>query len=689
MALSNFVAVSDRLVHFESRVRGPAAEEDNVHTYEIRRDRLQALWDSVETAYATCADALHRDGDNEGIQAMEAKYDHCYAVYERCLAHVKGQITQVSESTRSEASAPPVYSSGCRLPPVDIEVFRGDYLRWPTFRDLFTAIYVNNPRLTPVEKLFHLNSKTADEPNEVVAKFPLTNDGFASAWSALCERFENKRLLITSQLKILFNLSTVSQESGAAIKELHGTIQRCLTALDHSDISVSRPFADCILVFLCSSKLPKLTLSLWEQSLVDKTKIPAWQDMSTFLNERYRTLEAVEDVTQKTSQNSTAGPSRPQQSSKRINSFKARVTQRGKSCDLCSKENHPVRVCPSFLEMSVNDRMSYIKQKSLCLNCFARGHQLRECTSAHNCLTCKGRHHTLLHRGDSAHNGASSSSTPSTLPNIQSTPNQSATNVQNYFAINAQNILLGTAVVNVCHLGTTYTARALIDSGSEATFISERLFQRIKLPFQSVQAQVSGLNHAIAARPQKLCNFSIGCPTKPRLHIETSAFVIPQLADKLPSFRVPKGFLKDLPAIELADPNFYKSAQIDILIGADILPSVILSGSRPNICGSLLGQQTVFGWILTGPVSQNVSTTVSAFSTRVAIQADDQLDRLNSKVWEAEDIPSKLVSCENTTSRSRCGRSRVTLPFRKPVTTPNFYLPHHSFKPDRHRHKDE
>ncbi|KAH8403662.1 hypothetical protein KR215_000546, partial [Drosophila sulfurigaster] len=107
MALSNFVGVSDKLVHFESRVIGPAAEDDNVHTYEIRRDRLQALWDNVEAAYSTCADALHQDGDSEGTQAMEAKYDHCYAVYERCLAHVKGQITQISGS------------SGCRLPPVD------------------------------------------------------------------------------------------------------------------------------------------------------------------------------------------------------------------------------------------------------------------------------------------------------------------------------------------------------------------------------------------------------------------------------------------------------------------------------------------------------------------------------------------------------------------------------------------
>ncbi|XP_060665226.1 uncharacterized protein LOC132797503 [Drosophila nasuta] len=599
MALSNFVSVSDRLVHFESRVRGPAAEDDNVHTYEIRRDRLQALWDNVEAAYSTCADALHQDGDSEGTQALEAKYDHCYAVYERCLAHVKGQITQVSGSSRREASVPPVYSSGCRLPPVDTEVFRGDYLRWPTFRDLFTAIYVNNPRLTPVEKLFHLNSKTADEANEIVAKFPLTNDGFASAWGALCERFENKRLLITSQLKILFNLSTVTQESGAAIKELQSTIQRCLTALEHSDISVCSPFADCILVFLCSSKLPKLTLSLWEQSLVDKARIPAWQDMSTFLNERYRTLEAIEDVKQTANpQNATAGPSRPQ-NSKRVNSFEAQVTPKGKSCDLCSKENHPVR----------------------------------------------------------------------------STPNPTATNVHNFFANNSQNVLLGTAVINVCHLGTSYTARALIDSGSEATFISERLFQRIKLPFQSVRAQVSGLNHAVAAQSQKLCHFSIGSPTKPRLHIETSAFVIPQLAGKLPSFDMPRTFLRDLPAIELADPHFYKSAQIDILIGADILPSVILSGSRPNICGSLLGQETVFGWILTGPVSQNVSTTVSAFSTRVALQADEQLDSLLSKFWEVEDIPAKLIKesdfvCEEnfvkTTSRSKCGRYRVTLPFRKP-----------------------
>ncbi|XP_044778298.1 uncharacterized protein LOC120284346 [Drosophila simulans] len=74
-------------------------------------------------------------------------------------------------------------------------------------------------------------------------------------------------------------------------------------------------------------------------------------------------------------------------------------------------------------------------------------------------------------------------------------------------------------MIDVCHLGTNYRARALIDSGSEATFISERLFNLIKLPFRNTQTQVSGLNHSVSAKSSKLCHFGIRAPTKPGLQI--------------------------------------------------------------------------------------------------------------------------------------------------------------------------
>jgi len=47
---------------------------------------------------------------------------------------------------------------------------------------------------------------------------------------------------------------------------------------------------------MCSTKLAKLTLSLWEQSLHNKAEIPSWQGLNSFRMERHRTLEAIVDV---------------------------------------------------------------------------------------------------------------------------------------------------------------------------------------------------------------------------------------------------------------------------------------------------------------------------------------------------------------------------------------------------------
>ncbi|XP_070075699.1 uncharacterized protein [Drosophila takahashii] len=590
--------------------------------------------------------------------------------HERCGAQIADQIAQTPQNPQATSTpdTPQTYiPSGCHLPPCDTEDFTGDYLHWPTFRDLFTAIYINNPRLTPVEKLFHLNAKTRGDVHNIVANSPLTNDGFRSAWDNLTERFENKRLLVNSQLKILFNVPSVTQESGSALKELQSTIQGCLTALEMSGIQVET--WDCLLVYMCSSKLPKLTLSLWEQSLHNKAEIPTWHELNVFLTERNRTLEAIDDVRPSGSSQAQPRASTSNSASRRINSYETRVTPRQpRGCDLCNRESHPIRTCAQFLRMTVDQRIAYIKRKQLCLNCFARTHQLRDCESAHNCFTCRGRHHTLLHRGTPSPARANPTPTPRSRPN---TPGPSAASgtqptLQNYFAAGSRSVLLGTAMINICHQGSNYQARALIDSGSEATFITERLFNLIKLPFQVIQAQVSGLNQTVSAETKKLCQFTIRSPTRPSLQLNTTAYVLPQIAGNLPSCPLPQHFLRDLPELPLADPKFYESAQIDLLIGADILPSILLSGTRANICGSLLGQETIFGWILTGPVPAPRQDRISSFSTHVAHTYEASLDKLLTKFWEVEDLPVKVakesdVICEDnflrTTTKDDTGRT--------------------------------
>jgi len=132
MALSQFISATDKVVQFEARVNSPVSEEDSFYTFEIRRDRLETLWDKVEAEYVACSTALNQEEASRDIASMETKYEHSYSVYERCLARLKGQIKRASVSERQEAPAPSPFSGGCRLPPCDTEIFHGDYLRWPT-----------------------------------------------------------------------------------------------------------------------------------------------------------------------------------------------------------------------------------------------------------------------------------------------------------------------------------------------------------------------------------------------------------------------------------------------------------------------------------------------------------------------------------------------------------------------------
>ncbi|SPP89985.1 Hypothetical predicted protein, partial [Drosophila guanche] len=83
-------------------------------------------------------------------------------------------------------------------------------------------------------------------------------------------------------------------------------------------------------------------------------------------------------------------------------------------------------------------------------------------------------------------------------------------------------------------------------------------------------------------------------PTKPGLELDASAYVIPELARNIPLHSIAQSLLTDLPSLPLADPTFFNSSPIDVLIGADILPSVVLSGVQPIKCSSLFGQETIF-----------------------------------------------------------------------------------------------
>ncbi|XP_075162761.1 uncharacterized protein LOC142235393 [Haematobia irritans] len=673
--LRKFKRFAALFLDFENEYNAMSNASHTMFTVELRKEEFKSLWNKVKTSY----EKFSIDSDFSEEQEKEASdlFKQCREAYITCAAAM-GELSQtflnssVLTSTAHSVNQTPhqvedirTNDHRLRLPPCTTEIFKGDYLSWPSFRDMFTAVYIDCRSITAVERLFYLRQNTQGEALEIVKKSPLTHEGFEMAWNNLKDRYENKRILVNTQLKILFNLTPVRSETAHDIKKLQRDINNCMTSLNLYGIDIDS--WDPIFVFLCSSRLPVTTLSLWEQTVREKTEVSRWADLDNFLTARFQSLETVFDLTHSGVHEQVGKLDNSTVTHRRVKTYQAGTNK--VVCFICSQE-HYLKYCNKFLKMSPEERFGIVKKNNLCLNCFSNNHRVYQCSSKLSCAKCQSRHNTLLHREARV---ALSTDVKETEPNDPILISEVSTvdqEVQNCFARSQRQVLLGTTLVNIKVNGIMYIARALLDPGSQASFISEKLQRRLGLPTTTISARISGLNNALAGLTQKQCTFELASTYRDHSGIQMCGLVLPKLTGKLPSssISIPNSF--SLGDLQLADPNFSKSNQIDILIGADFYPDILLDGVQRNVLGSLVAQNTIFGWVLSGPLDSECSsfTTVVSFCNEICMNL--QLE----KFWKLEELPkvsavtAEEEYCEElfkrTTTRSLDGRFVVSLPFK-------------------------
>ncbi|XP_073841572.1 uncharacterized protein [Musca autumnalis] len=668
--MEDFLVQCEEITSFEIQLKDADLKTYNDMSLDAEKHELEELWEEWKSSYKKCISDPDLQKKDKGT--LRNKKTEAHKCYMRCLTLI-GNAKENVKTTCSKAAQK--ISSSISVPPCDTEIFHGDYLNWPSFRDWFSAIYITNKKLSPVEKLYHLFQKTSGEAKQIIQHIPLTDEGFDIAWENLKHQYENKRILINNQLRTIFNLPQCSQESASTLKKLQRDINNAISVLKLYKIDISS--WDPIFVFQCSSKLPKLTLSLWEQSIAKKTEMPSWEELNTFLTERYQALESVSDIYGPQGSRSSL----PQQ--QRFNNFDKSKNYRvhhtkvdNQKCNLC-KGSHILRSCPKFLSMDFKNRLSIVKRDKHCLNCLAQGHIVVNCTSQKTCSECNSKHHSLLHRAKISQQGdnrakelrkVSQSSQTSTLQSIE-LPSTSE-NVRNFHTSVSSKTMLATAWITIVKDGMSHKVRALIDPCSDDSFVSSRVQKLLKLPTMPIAAEISGLGGERLARCSRIAIFTISSIVNPSFTLEIDALVVPDVTGNVPTHSFNYVERNKLPNLKFADAEFYKSAPIDILIGGNLYPLILLGGVEHGILGSLVAQETVFGWIVTGPTNKRVArhTIRASHCTRVSI--DKQLARF----WEIEEVPTiSEVSeedriCEDiykiTVKRNRDGRYMVELPFK-------------------------
>ena len=102
--------------------------------------------------------------------------------------------------------------------------------------------------------------------------------------------------------------------------------------------------------------------------------------------------------------------------------------------------------------------------------------------------------------------------------------------------------------------------------------------------------------------------------------------------------------------LSLADPTFYQSAGIELLLGAEAYRAILFNGVRRGLSHDLVAQETRLGWIITGNAQgQPNSGSRWQYSTLCSIAPDEfTLNETLQRFWELEELPeSKVGSLEN------------------------------------------
>ena len=231
-------------------------------------------------------------------------------------------------------------------------------------------------------------------------------------------------------------------------------------------------------------------------------------------------------------------------------------------------------------------------------------------------------------------------------------------------------VLLPTAVILVTSVtGKKIPLRALLDSGSQTTFVTEHAVSLLGLKRTAACMAILGIGGRGSQLTKGSVELTITSRVNPMFEVATMGYVLPKITGPQPSTSVVFKDWKHLENLSLADPNYHQPNRIDILLAADVTMMSMNYGKR--IAGKPdepIATATEFGYIVTGKAIQETSSYCHLVTPQKSIS------QVLQQFWEIEEISQKpLLSpdeekCEEifkkTTTRAKDGKFEVAIPFR-------------------------
>ncbi|XP_054745714.1 uncharacterized protein LOC129250098 [Anastrepha obliqua] len=643
----------------------PHLSSISVHELEAKLSVLERQYESFHHLQSE----LELMNDEEFNQPHRGAFDESFCAAQAIIVQRINVLNPARRETIFNSTAIASPSHRVNLPKLQLTKFNGHHRNWMDFYNMFLALVHNNSQLANIEKFQYLRSCLVDSAASLIESFEVTDENYIKALDLLQSRYGNKRLIVQAHIQHIFEVQGETRPNASSMRAFIDVVNTNLRAVQ--SLASNQQVSDGILLHLVSSKLNTDTKAKWEEEvthLFDQRstamsfQLPTWEDLAKFLERRCQIADILE-----AGQPKTLVP-RTQLTTHRHNKHDekwAMVSTKQAKCEFCNAvPHHNAFKCDTFRAMDPLARYNCVKGLNLCLNCLGSGHKSNDCPSVHRCKHCNVKHHTLLHRNDSA------------ITNISPRAGLLSSSALKV-SLDQSEVILGTAIIHVFNSrGVSIRARALLDSGSQLHFITEKLAQHLRVTRKGVDIDVSGIGQR-RTKAQHLCCITIKSLTE-EYSATIDALIIPSITSCQPSRRIDQSTISIPDTISIADPTFNIPGQIDILIGAGLFFE-ILSKGQIRLNGPVI-QNTKFGWVVAGAIPAHITSAADPsppYKAFTSVTSESILDKLLERFWAIEDIPASSSStlssdeleCESyfSSTTHRCpvtNKFIVRLPFR-------------------------
>ena len=512
-----------------------------------------------------------------------------------------------------------------RLPKPKMMTFDGDPKRYKMFMASFRSnvdemLEAGDEKLKLTLLLDQCTGKAFELIEECVMLRP--DQGYRTAIEKLEKRFGKNHLIARSYIDGVKKGGPIKANDVEAIVKLADDMRKCQNVLSElrfaSDLDSTGTIESII------DRLPEAMQNQWvkrSNKILNMGREPAFRDLTTFVEERAddfnskygqyvaekrcssskpkqqdhagRSRDRKRNVTTLATSTETSGSSTAglDTESTCASTSTTQDTKKPK-CLQCERTGHYITTCYRFKKLSLQDKRDIVKKHNLCYCCLQPGHGSNTCERV--CTKCSKKHHYHLHEDKADANKP-----------VDDKKQAAAAGVVASTFKDRGRASLGVLRVRVQNEGREIFCWALVDSGSNTTFIKRSIADKLGINGPDHVFSVNTLGGAVS-HDEMCVDFILASEDGTEtVHVE-GAFTLPSLGIKAKYDGTTHANWK-----HLADLNFPAvEADVEIIIGTDCTEMFWSDEERRGGRKEPMARKTILGWILLGPTEH--TRTISA-----------------------------------------------------------------------------